>query len=435
LWGDSDNEEEDNLPSPLPRLKYANTNVLSTVATMVDSSSAGDSMKGDPGVSSHAAGPMGVDEFMPIPHGNVGNRSGIAAHSVDHSIIKDLGSQMVLDRTDAELETHASTVVVKLNNTGNSPVPYNACSVGQENMSVFSCELTHTTYPTEMDHGDKGLGAAGDINKEFVKSASKEALTQGTFQHLVQEPVSPMLVSNVDRLPDAFLVLSQGKNKCPGTGVFLGGRLTTEEAEAFGGISSPLKGMRSSSRISLQDNADDTQMVRAQKLAKAKDEATGMGARKNAVIKPPPIQGQQHVMDKGPCSGTVTPSKYSLQSFSEEVFIDRAYKLGVSLGSSPSKVSNMIKKIKDDDHSRTIIMLTKNLVDKDSEGGLQQNEVFDRANALTTDFIDESKNLGQGELEPNIQETKIIKVYKRRDKVKPKVVRRSSRLNKNKCLS
>jgi hypothetical protein len=160
-----------------------------------------------------------------------------------------------------------------------------------------------------------------------------------------------------------------------------------------------------------------------------------MGARKNAVIKPPLIQSQQPVMDKGPDSGTVTPSKYSLQSFSEDVFIDRAYKLGVSLGSSPSKVSNLIKKIKDDDYSRTIIMLTKNLVDKDSEGGLQQNEVFDRANALTTDLIDESNNLGQGELEPNIQETKIIKVYKRRDKVKPKVVRRSSRLNKNKCLS
>jgi hypothetical protein len=55
-----------------------------------------------------------------------------------------------------------------------------------------------------------------------------------------------------------------------GTGVFLGGRHSIDEVVAFGGVSPPLVGARSSQRIMSQINADATQMERAQNLAKAK---------------------------------------------------------------------------------------------------------------------------------------------------------------------
>jgi hypothetical protein len=54
----------------------------------------------------------------------------------------------------------------------------------------------------------------------------------------------------------------------------------------------------------------------------------------------------------------------SLQSLSHDIIISRATKLGVSLGSSSTMVSNLIKNIKDNDNIRTIIMLSKNLEEK-----------------------------------------------------------------------
>ena len=52
----------------------------------------------------------------------------------------------------------------------------------------------------------------------------------------------------------------------PWTGVFLGGRYAADEVIAYGGIPEAFaKGVRSSARLRAQDNADDTQLERAQK--------------------------------------------------------------------------------------------------------------------------------------------------------------------------
>jgi hypothetical protein len=130
----------------------------------------------------------------------------------------------------------------------------------------------------------------------------------------------------------------------------LGGRLSNDAAVAFGGISPPTKGARTSSRIRLQENADDTQMERAQKLAKAKDVVSSLCT--------------SLTKDKGLAAGTPQPSKFSLCSISDDIIISRAEKIGVSFGSSPSMVSKLVKNIKDSDNTRTLIMLSKNLDEK-----------------------------------------------------------------------
>lgn len=108
-----------------------------------------------------------------------------------------------------------------------------------------------------------------------------------------------------------------------------------EEVVSFGGISPPLGGSRTSRRIRLQRNADDTQLQRAKNLAKAKDDAYS--------------------------AGTSIASKFSLKSIPDDLFVKRANVLGVSLGVSSSEISESIKSIKDIDNCRTLIMIEKKI--------------------------------------------------------------------------
>jgi hypothetical protein len=61
---------------------------------------------------------------------------------------------------------------------------------------------------------------------------------------------------------------------------------------------------------------------------------------------------------------------------------------------------------------------------------LKQNATYDQASALSLDLVDESNRSVEETTEPAIHETKITRVYKKREKVKPKVVRRSVQLSK-----
>jgi hypothetical protein len=117
-----------------------------------------------------------------------------------------------------------------------------------------------------------------------------------------------------------------------GTGAFLGGRYSQAEVLAFGGV--PAAGIRSSDRIRQQLNADASQLNRAQGLAQKRDLA----------------------LDSSNCRA----SKYTLSSFSHDDIVDRASKLGVNLGNSPSQILSSIDNLKDTDLQRTLIMLKKN---------------------------------------------------------------------------
>jgi hypothetical protein len=155
----------------------------------------------------------------------------------------------------------------------------------------------------------------------------------------------------------------------------------------------------------VQHNADDSQMARAQQLAQAKNVA--------------------HF------SGTPTVSKFSLCAISDDTIFQRAQKLGVSLGGTSSQVTNTIANIKQVDNKRTLIMLSKNLEEKEKVDSDIQIGTLQLAQDLTSDLQCED-NLSAQELVP-VCEKKIVKVYKRRekkDKLAPRVVRRSVRLSK-----
>jgi hypothetical protein len=205
---------------------------------------------------------------------------------------------------------------------------------------------------------------------------------------------------------DTSSVMRQGPSPmCTGTGAFLGGRYSMEDVVAFGGIQPKDAGVRSSERIRLQPNADASQMERAQILAQAKNAC--------------------------PFSGTSTHSKFSLVSLSNDTFISRAAKLGVSLGDSPSKVSKTIRSIKDNDCKRTIILLTKNLEGKSLGADQQQASIIDQATDMSLDLIEEGFQVSE-ETNDISGSSKLKKVYKRKHKVVPKVVRRSVRLSNKK---
>jgi hypothetical protein len=164
--------------------------------------------------------------------------------------------------------------------------------------------------------------------------------------------------------------------------------------------------LRSSDRISKQPNADLTQLERAQQRAQAKDQ--------------------------GSYSGTNLMSKFSVISISNDDFISRASKLGVSLGTSPSKISSTIDNIKGQDHKRTLIMLSKNLKEKENVETNETPDILNEANDLSVDLCGDDLN-GQ-ESERNIctvvgKSSWVIKKKEKRTQVE---VRRSTRLSKKK---
>jgi hypothetical protein len=75
-----------------------------------------------------------------------------------------------------------------------------------------------------------------------------------TPQEGARRSVSPQLPGT----PGGGARCSLSPSSLPGTGVFLGGRLSQAEVVAFGGV--PIGGIRSSERIRAQPNADSTQL-------------------------------------------------------------------------------------------------------------------------------------------------------------------------------
>jgi hydrogenase maturation factor HypE len=130
---------------------------------------------------------------------------------------------------------------------------------------------------------------------------------------------------------------------------------------------------------------------------------------------------------EGSLTGTQSFSKFSLNSLSNDTVINRAARLGVSLGVSPEQISNSINIIKEKDNMRTVVMLAKNLKEKSAEE--DQHSILNQATNLSVDLVGEEQ-LGSEEHSAFFVKPKITKVYKRKQKVVPIAVRRSARLSK-----
>jgi hypothetical protein len=143
---------------------------------------------------------------------------------------------------------------------------------------------------SDMQHVPIGLPSAGSL-----EGATDDFVHKGINSDVGKEPVSPSFLcipsssksgSNIAREGvsiDPLISETHGPSfffstpERAGTGVFLGGRLSVDEVVAYGGVSPPMVGSRSSKRILHQSNADATQMERAQQLAKAKEESLYSG--------------------------------------------------------------------------------------------------------------------------------------------------------------
>jgi hypothetical protein len=371
LWGDSDDDDEESLPSPLPRLM--NDEDVALVDDLVGS------------LPLKEVPPENLASFSVVPgKGEAALQFGVAADNVANPFAVVGMSEAVQNCVAAE------DSVVFSAEAGLSAVS-TAGDVAPKNCSPNVCKSTSK---------NKGMIHARAHGNE-VPNIKCYSPSHEYKDH--SHKISPYIhtVSSSSVLPN----LSQGLHGKVGTGVFLGGRCSMEDVVKFGGISPPSKDLRSSERIRVQHNADDSQMARAQQLAQAKNVA--------------------HF------SGTPTVSKFSLCAISDDTIFQRAQKLGVSLGGTSSQVTNTIANIKQVDNKRTLIMLSKSLEEKEKVDSDIQIGTLQLAQDLTSDLQCED-NLSAEELVP-VREKKIVKVYKRRekkDKLAPRVVRRSVRLSK-----
>jgi hypothetical protein len=169
---------------------------------------------------------------------------------------------------------------------------------------------------------------------------------------------------------------------------------------AFGGV--PIGGIRSSERIRAQPNADSTQLERAQLLAQQRD----------------------HALD----SGTSLCAKFSIASIPDDVIKTRASMLGVSLGVSPSQVSSSIKKLKDVDLQRTLVMLHRNEEKVKADVSSVNNLVLDKAFHLSEDLRDEEQQGSADHKDHALPVSKPKRVYKKKKVEVYVAIRTSARL-------
>jgi hypothetical protein len=108
---------------------------------------------------------------------------------------------------------------------------------------------------------------------------------------------------------------------------------STEEVIAFGGIPKPSNGLRSSSRLGSQPNADMPQLEKAMKNAQSRDECSNIGQSSN-------------------------PS-FSIVNIPESEIIKRAHRLGISLGNSTGEIHKSINGIKLVEEERILTILKK----------------------------------------------------------------------------
>ena len=143
----------------------------------------------------------------------------------------------------------------------------------------------------------------------------------------------------------------------------LDGEAIRRKVVEFGGIQDGASlGVRSSDRIRAQPNADATQLERATAWVQRRDLT----------------------------QGTNLNPLFSIMSFADDQIIDRAAKLGVSLGTSHLEKIKAAKAIKDSEFNRSLVLLQKNVGSIDMDD--PQNLILNRAASLSEDLEDDELN-------------------------------------------
>ncbi|KAM0861144.1 hypothetical protein ACQ4PT_046077 [Festuca glaucescens] len=156
-----------------------------------------------------------------------------------------------------------------------------------------------------------------------------------------------------------------------------------EEVIAFGGIpESAVLGVGTSERIKAQPNADATQLERAQSHAQARDDIL--------------------------YSGNKISSQITIAAIPNDVVVARASKLGISIGMSPSNVSESIHKIKDIDLQRTLALLKKKDHAVNNESDFAATSILDEATRLSSDLSVEEQEGAEAHKEFTLRPSKPV---------------------------
>jgi hypothetical protein len=381
LWGDRVDDEEDSLPSPLaksapPRIIRAPVSPAAAESLLVFSAAA--EMKAATAAGLVHDGEVSPAESLTVLSAAAEMKAAAAAESVHAG-----------EDVPAGLPTVATMPVnkpaVPLSSSEGHLSPKNLCASFDESLAT----------PRASNSASPCRPSSGSPSHASWASPRQEAI----FGVHVTTSVLPCS-------PGGGAHRSLSPASTHGTGVFLGGRYSQEQLQAFGGI--PVEGVsdiRSSERIRAQPNASDTQLERAMKVAEKHD--IGL------------FEGNNHA------------SRYTIASFDNDLISKRAAMLGVSLGSTSAEVGALIKLIKDLDLNRTMIMLKNNLDKKLNEGD-ESSLVLDKANSLSSDLLLEEEQQGsEDHKDPTPPKSKTLRVYRRRRLVAP--VRYSERLKNKKA--
>jgi hypothetical protein len=143
-------------------------------------------------------------------------------------------------------------------------------------------------------------------------------------------------------------------------------------------------------------------------------------------------RAQQQVAAHDPSfySGTKHLSKFTIASFSDDMIISRAAKLGVSLGNSSVQINESISCLKECDLSRTLTMLKRKEDETKESLEDQSSFILQEVSKLSEDLVDENVQISEEHKAPLVLPKKPIKVNKRKPKEVKIASRRSERIKK-----
>jgi hypothetical protein len=164
---------------------------------------------------------------------------------------------------------------------------------------------------------------------------------------------------------------------------------STEEVISFGGIPKPTVGVRSSSRLGGQPNADMPQLEKAMKKAQSRDESFTT------------------------CQLAIPI--YSIVNIPDSEIVKRATRLGVSLGNSTEEVGKSIKGIKMVEEDRILTILKKQETENENKEEGLETLVLSKVSTLCEDLlVDDDTSL---DFEDHLEHIKpLVKVKKTRQR-------------------
>jgi hypothetical protein len=241
LWSDYDEEDEDGLPSLLPPL-----NVNSVIA-----------MKRETHVTNAAV------KLIMMPTVSVCSAETTLGLSAEETT--EMLQPIAMEARETASMGFRSDAVHRSNGKPEdfSPAAVSAFSHGPEDNPHVTYDTTSpeiaSSTPKVFSSGYKGSNS--ESCKEQVTPNTACVYTSSFCSKIACDIVTPSALS--DTHVSSYVSVAQA-NTGIGTGVFLGGRCSVDKVVAFGGVSPPLMGSRSSKRIMHQSDADATQMERAQ---------------------------------------------------------------------------------------------------------------------------------------------------------------------------